>query len=232
MTYYILTSFVLSLCISYIILPKIMKMLIDSSVLCENYKSDMIPTSIGLEFIFTQVITIGIMQIFFQFDSNFNFVYLLGFVFIGLLGLLDDLIGDRNIKGLRGHIKAFFKGVLTTGAIKAFLGFFISLVISSFLSNSFMDFIINSLIIGLFTNLINMFDLRPGRATKIFFIISLIFLLTSPIKKNGYIQGGEILAYQGESMNRFSEIYCNINDDNCVYVGGRDKTMIDGVMCM
>ena len=83
MTYYILTSFVLSLCISYIILPKIMKMLIDSSVLCENYKSDMIPTSIGLEFIFTQVITIGIMQIFFQFDSNFNFVYLLGFVFIG-----------------------------------------------------------------------------------------------------------------------------------------------------
>lgn len=52
------------------------------------------------------------------------------------------------------------------------------------------------------------------------------------LKKNGYIQGDEILAYQGESMNRLSEIYCNINDDNCVYVGGRAKTMIDGVMCI
>ena len=52
------------------------------------------------------------------------------------------------------------------------------------------------------------------------------------LKKNGFIEANEILAYQGESMNRLSEIYCNIDDDNRVNVGGRAKTMIDGVMCI
>ena len=57
---------------------------------------------------------------------------------------------------------------------------------------------------------------------------SLIYFL----KKNGFIKGKEILAYQGESMNRLSEIYCNIDDNNRISVGGRAKTMIDGVMCI
>ena len=52
------------------------------------------------------------------------------------------------------------------------------------------------------------------------------------LKKNGFIKSNEILAYQGESMNRLSEIYCNIDEDNCVNVGGRAKTMIDGIMCI
>lgn len=193
MKIYMIISFILSLSVSCIALPMIMKMLRNSNVLCENYKSDMIPTSVGIVFIFAQVITMGILQvlsqlqIFSQLDSGFNFVYLLGFVFMGLLGLLDDLIGDSKTKGLKGHIKAFFNGILTTGAIKAFLGFFISLVVSSYISISIKDFVINSLIIGLFTNLINIFDLRPGRATKIFIILSIIFIITSPIRNYKYI---------------------------------------------
>lgn len=52
------------------------------------------------------------------------------------------------------------------------------------------------------------------------------------LKKNGFIKNSEILAYQGESMDRLSEIYCNIDDNSRVYVGGRAKIMIDGVMCI
>lgn len=187
MNYYWLISFILPLILSYMTLPKVSDMLLKSKVVCENFKSDLIPTSMGIVFVFIQVITLGILKIFFDFNGSFNLIYLLGFVFMGLLGLFDDLTGDKKIKGLKGHIKAFFKGTLTTGAIKAFLGFFIALVVSSYISSSLIDFIINSLLIGLFTNFVNLFDLRPGRATKLFVIISLAFIITNFTKDSNYI---------------------------------------------
>ena len=52
------------------------------------------------------------------------------------------------------------------------------------------------------------------------------------LKENGFIQNKEILSYQGESMDRISEIYCSIDDNSRVYVGGKAKIMIDGVMCI
>lgn len=180
-------SFILSLILSYIGLPMIKNMLVDSNVVCENFKSDKIPTAMGLVFIFVQVITMGTFEIIYEFVDGFNLIYLLGFVFIGIIGLLDDLIGDKKVKGLRGHIKSFFNGKLTTGAIKAFLGLFISFVISSYITSTFVDFVINALLIGLFTNFINLFDLRPGRATKTFIVISMLFLISSSKTYNDYI---------------------------------------------
>ncbi|WP_353095870.1 phospho-N-acetylmuramoyl-pentapeptide-transferase [Tissierella praeacuta] len=187
MGYYKIISFILSFVLAYIALPKFIDMLLKANVVCENFKSDLIPTSMGIVFIFIQVITLGILEILFGSDDNYNLLYLLGLVFIGLLGLFDDLTGEKKIKGLKGHIKAFFKGILTTGFIKASLGFFISLVVSSYISNSLRDFVINSFLIGLFTNLINLFDLRPGRATKIFMIIALTFIITDYYGNNNYI---------------------------------------------
>lgn len=184
---YLVLGFIISLTLSYIFLPKIVEMLIDSSVTCENYEKKTIPTSVGIGFIFTQVITIGILETIAPTGDNFNLIYLLGFVFMGVLGLLDDLIGDSRTKGLKGHLMAVYKGTLTTGALKAFLGFFISLMVSIYLSNSIVDIIINSLIVGLFTNFINIFDLRPGRSTKVFMVISIIFIMTGVYRENNYI---------------------------------------------
>ncbi len=187
MNYLGLIGFIFSFLLSYIGLPKVLAMLSRANVLCENFKSELIPVSVGIIFVFVQVTTLGALQIFFGLNEKFNLIYLTGFIFIGFLGLLDDLTGEKKIKGLKGHIKAFFKGVLTTGALKAFFGFFISLVVSSYISNSVIDFIINSLLIGLFTNFINLFDLRPGRAAKVFFVISLVFIMTNFRNHNNYI---------------------------------------------
>ncbi|WMM26477.1 phospho-N-acetylmuramoyl-pentapeptide-transferase [Tissierella sp. MB52-C2] len=187
MNYYIITSFIISIILSYIGLPMVRDLLLNSNVVCENYESKTIPISMGLLFIFVQVTTLGILEIIFDFNNNFNLVYLLGISFIGFIGLLDDLIGEKKVKGLKGHIKSFLKGTLTTGAIKAFMGLFIALVVSSFISNTLGDFIINSLLIGLFTNFINLFDLRPGRASKVFLIISVVLFLTSFKNERSYI---------------------------------------------
>ncbi len=182
-----LVSFALSLFLSYILIPRFINMLLKAKIVCENYKLEMIPTSVGIVFVFVQVITLGLMEIVLGFNDNFFLVYLLGFIFIGFLGLLDDLIGSKYIKGLRGHIKALFHGEITTGALKAIFGFFISLVTSSILSTSFVDFVINTFVIGLFTNFINLFDLRPGRAAKMFIFLAIILLIANINNKYAYI---------------------------------------------
>lgn len=182
-----LVSFALSLFLSYILIPRFINMLLKAKIVCENYKLEMIPTSVGIVFVFVQVITLGLMEIVLGFNDNFFLVYLLGFIFIGFLGLLDDLIGNKYIKGLRGHIKALFHGEITTGALKAIFGFFISLVTSSILSTSFVDFAINTFVIGLFTNFINLFDLRPGRAAKMFIFLAIILLIANINNKYAYI---------------------------------------------
>ncbi len=187
MDYIGLICFLISLVLSYIALPMVKEMLLKSNIVCENFRNVKIATSLGLVFVFVQVVTLGIIQIFFKFENNYNLIYLLGFCFIGMLGILDDLIGEKNIKGLRGHVKALFSGVLTTGGIKAMFGLFISIILSNYISINFIDFIINSLIIGLFTNLINMFDLRPGRATKVFVVFALLFILSGFIREKSYI---------------------------------------------
>lgn len=182
-----LVSFALSLFLSYILIPRFINMLLKAKIVCENYKLEIIPTSVGIVFVFVQVITLGLMEIVLGFNDNFFLVYLLGFIFIGFLGLLDDLIGNKYIKGLRGHIKALFHGEITTGALKAIFGFFISLVTSSILSTSFVDFVINTFVIGLFTNFINLFDLRPGRAAKMFIFLAIILLIANINNKYAYI---------------------------------------------
>lgn len=53
------------------------------------------------------------------------------------------------------------------------------------------------------------------------------------LKKNNLIEGNEIISYQGESLNRPSMIYCNIeykNENHIVRVGGNAKIVINGIM--
>ncbi|MCL0032897.1 hypothetical protein M1M96_01985 [Peptococcaceae bacterium] len=77
----------------------------------------------------------------------------------------------------------FRKGQLTTGALKALGGGLLALSIT-FMSCKFdwntqssVDIIINVFIIVLSINVINLLDLRPGRAGKAFLFLSMIILL-------------------------------------------------------
>jgi UDP-GlcNAc:undecaprenyl-phosphate/decaprenyl-phosphate GlcNAc-1-phosphate transferase len=90
-------------------------------------------------------------------------------------GLIDDLAGSGKRRGLRGHLGALAHGEVTTGTVKlgglAATGFAAAgaggTVPGSAVSGGTVDVIINAGLIAGGANLLNLFDLRPGRALKV-----------------------------------------------------------------
>ena len=165
---------------TYSIIPLFRSLLIESNVLRPNYKKDMIPVSMGIVFLPMLIINAIILA---YFTTNFKdmlyiFIFLFGLVSMFFAGILDDIIGNRDVSGLKGHFKSLLNGKLTTGGFKALFGGFIGLVISIAISKNIYDIVINTLIIALSTNLMNLLDLRPGRAIKGYLLISIVLLFT------------------------------------------------------
>jgi len=188
---------IISIILSYIAVPILLKILSKGNAVGTNYLGEKIPNCMGLLFVLVQVFNLAFIYLFFK-DENYYIVYLFSFILMGLVGLMDDLIGEKDVKGLKGHIFNFIKGNPTTGGIKAGVGFLVALFVSLVLSRNIIEIIINTLIIALFTNLINLFDLRPGRSSKVFIlfaIIMLIFSATNQYNKIIYSFFGILLVY-------------------------------------
>jgi len=86
-------------------------------------------------------------------------------------GGYDDLAGDRRSTGFRGHLGALSHGELTTGAVKlagiGATGLAAALVADGGTGRLRMaDRLINAALVAGSANLVNLFDLRPGRAIK------------------------------------------------------------------
>ena len=85
----------------------------------------------------------------------------------GLLGLIDDLLGDSSARGFFGHLGALLRGKLTTGALKVIGGAAIALVLAA--SPGFITgkrLVADALLIALAANLANLLDRAPGRTIK------------------------------------------------------------------
>jgi UDP-GlcNAc:undecaprenyl-phosphate GlcNAc-1-phosphate transferase len=82
-------------------------------------------------------------------------------------GVYDDLAGSGKRRGLRGHLGALAHGEVTTGAVK--LGGIGSTGLASAVlaGGQPADVVINAGLIAGGANLLNLFDLRPGRAIKV-----------------------------------------------------------------
>lgn len=105
--------------------------------------------------------------------------FLLGIMFFAFLGLVDDLLGSGDSRGLKGHFGALIKGRLTTGALKALGGGVVALLIAfvTFAGRPLWEMLTAALLIALAANTINLVDLRPGRAIKFSLLWFLILLV-------------------------------------------------------
>lgn len=92
------------------------------------------------------------------------------------LGMADDFLGSAADKGFRGHLRALAHGRLTTGALKLFgVAALAALAMAPDFAGEEMPvwgivgiWALETLAIGLTANLINLVDLRPGRALKVY----------------------------------------------------------------
>lgn len=178
--------FLLGLIGTYLMIPLFKNLLVESNCIRPNYKGEMIPVSMGIVFL-PMIIINGIIVAFFTVDFvsiACLFLFIFGMMAMFFAGIIDDTIGNRDVSGLKGHFKSLFKGKLTTGGFKALFGGFVGLIISVSISKNITDIIVNTLIIALSTNLMNLFDLRPGRAIKVYLVIMITIFITL----TGYIK--------------------------------------------
>ncbi|MGM9534540.1 MAG: glycosyl transferase, partial [Intestinibacter sp.] len=145
MTHYIFEGiiFVLGFLGTYFMIPLFKSMLVNGNIIRPNYKKEMIPVGMGIVFLPMLIIN-SIIVIYFMWGimgamDTIGLICLLLFVFsimcMFFAGALDDLIGNRDVSGLKGHFKSLFKGELTTGGFKALFGGFVGLVVSVCLSS-------------------------------------------------------------------------------------------------
>lgn len=96
----------------------------------------------------------------------------------GVLGALDDADLESRSKGLRGHLRALGHGEVTTGLLKL-VGVSSSALVAAALATGYgrrtdggfvarsVDVATSGVLIAATANLVNLFDLRPGRALKV-----------------------------------------------------------------
>lgn len=98
------------------------------------------------------------------------------------LGVLDDFAGESSSKGLRGHLAAARRGDLTTGMIKI-VGLGVTGLAAAWMVDrsrprtgtrvagssvtGALDTLVGGAVIAGSANLVNLLDLRPGRALKV-----------------------------------------------------------------
>ncbi len=158
-----------------LILRYLLDMLTNNGAVRPNYLGQSIPVSVGISFPAAVLLAYMVAALFSRYLSSYD-LFILGLMTISFLGFIDDMLGQRDTLGFKGHIGSLLRGRLTTGGLKASGGFALAMFLAYFHSPAIADFIINTLLIALFTNLINLLDLRPGRAVKGYFFFLMVII--------------------------------------------------------
>lgn len=153
---YNIKLFFISIGLSLMAIPLIHGLLINNNCTALNYKKQDIPIGMGLAFVLVQSIVILGFSLYKNSIDNFVLFYVISILIIGLIGIIDDLIGEKEVKGFKGHIASLLKLKLTTGGLKLIVGGSVALIISLAISENIFELIVNVFIISLFTNLINL----------------------------------------------------------------------------
>lgn len=185
---------------SLVVIPFLFDMLREAGAVRPNYRNDHIPVGTGILFLFVYVVALLLVFIVFRLLKARWLIFLFGLTYFCLLGLIDDLLGSRSSRGIKGHFASLLRGRLTTGALKALGGGVGAILISllSFQSRGWWEILTGALLIALAANTLNLFDLRPGRAIKIFFLWFLILIPLAWKRDSLFLLAplaGSVLAY-------------------------------------
>ena len=131
----------------------------------------------------------------------------------GAVGLYDDMVGAQprhQAKGLKGHLSALTEGRVTSGAVKIVGVGLTGLIAAAMIDadrptrrggrwGGLVNTVLGAGLIAGTANLMNLFDLRPGRALKV------TSLVTSPLSTRGDLSGGVAAGTMGAAAALFKE---------------------------
>ena len=170
----------LSLMVTFILTPRYISLIEgDNNVfMATNYEGKKIVTAGGIVFLPAVLLT----AYYYYHTSGSIYDAILFLLFLAgmlLMGLVDDLQGDKNHKGFRGHLGLLLREKkVSTGLVKAGGGFILAMLVAAGTGvTSNMDWLAKGIFIALFANLFNLLDTRPAMAIKAFYLISIIFIL-------------------------------------------------------
>jgi UDP-N-acetylmuramyl pentapeptide phosphotransferase/UDP-N-acetylglucosamine-1-phosphate transferase len=141
----------------------------------QNYAGRQVAIGSGLVVVLTTLVVAGVLRVTVQgpiqggdidrwtVSSSVTTALLLATGFC-LLGLLDDLVGDADRRGFRGHIGAALRGQVTTGFVKLAGGVLWAFVAIG--ATWGWDGLRATLLVAASANLGNLLDRAPGRAIK------------------------------------------------------------------
>jgi UDP-N-acetylmuramyl pentapeptide phosphotransferase/UDP-N-acetylglucosamine-1-phosphate transferase len=140
----------------------------------ENYRGHRLPTAAGILIVIAVLVVeagravLGALGLGDQPGLTVDRSLVLFAVFaFGLLGFVDDVLGDGSARGFSGHIGALAHGRITTGFLKLFGGAAVAVVLVAtpgFASGR--RLLVDAVLIALAANLGNLLDRAPGRTLK------------------------------------------------------------------
>src|SRR3954453_8940008 len=168
-------GFPLAIAISLFLVPAGARGLRDAALVRENYRGDLLAFPLGAVLATAALVALAPLA-FLNDRADLDLLdpelrrwlpYLLGIAF---LGFLDDALGRGAVtdtpRGWRGHGRALREGRLSTGAIKALGALALAAYVVSGRGLESWRYIADVALLILATNLLNLLDLRPGRAEK------------------------------------------------------------------
>ena len=166
----------LSMAVTFFLTPRFITLMLqrDNNFTTINYEGKKIVTAGGI------VLLPAVLLFIYYYANNFSSPMVLLIFLVGLvvLGLMDDLQGDKGCKGFRGHLGLLLRDKkISTGLLKAVGGFALALFVAGIGDISNIEWLVKAIFLALFANLFNLLDTRPAMAIKAFYIISLIFML-------------------------------------------------------
>jgi UDP-N-acetylmuramyl pentapeptide phosphotransferase/UDP-N-acetylglucosamine-1-phosphate transferase len=147
---------------------------LDQPVLArENYRGHGLPTAAGVVLVAAVIAVdggrtlLGVVGLGDAATAPPRLLVLAAVVMFGVLGLIDDLLGDAHDRGLRGHVSAALRGRVTTGFIKLGGGAAVALVLAGAIDGDRPGrVLVDGALIALAANLGNLLDRAPGRTLK------------------------------------------------------------------
>ena len=153
----------------------------------ENYRGHRLPTAVGLVVPWAALVveagraaagSLGVGSA--TAITSDRVTALIACVGFALLGLVDDLAGDGDRRGFRGHLSAMAAGQLTTGGVKLVGGFALGLVVVAPRSGpGALQLLADAALVALAANTANLLDRAPGRTGKVVLVAFVVLAVVT-----------------------------------------------------